>query len=824
MADYLSQFTGSEIDARLAKVPQLETGKQDKLVSGSNIKTVNGQSILGSGNIEVQAGDTDAVKYVAQTLTEEQKAQARANIDAASLADIADMDFVTAASLPTASASTMGHIYLIGPDANDNYDRYFTQQDGSSYSWVSLGSTQIDLSTYATKAEVTQLEAEANTGYLPKNELAQSVVTNLKFNSGRTAFQSTQSPSLFVTYCPVNFGDKIRIKANTTGSVVFIYGFCSSIPADGVSVTDGTRLEDSQIGFDIDAPFTGYFAFYCVSSAFINANVTRLADTLFAPNKVESHILGIADFLGIGNTTIYSQYLKTLIPGHTYRFYLENWVKATSSSYHIFAVWSYDSNGAETELFYVRGDASLSPYYDVAIPSSGFVSIRISGRISSGVTAKCHIMDITPFKPIEQEVSEQDWKISSHISANITMTGEGNTTIESQRFTDVIPGHTYRIYLLNWVRGTTGSYHQFGIWGYDTEDAQTTIISVRGDFGAVKPYYDFTIPDGIVSISIYGRISTGVDAKCYINDISAIVNTPESKHLNICLLGNSYTADAWRYVPAMLLDYGITCKIEFYYRGSGSLWDLDTQWTSDSQYDIANEDGTTHIRLHFSCDSRVSPNWSQKTRKSAKDIIESGKWDIVEIQQRGNYCRVLSDYSPWLQNVIDKILTSCPYNFDLWWFSAYNNVSQNSVAGRNQESLDAQKVIYKAYPFAHIIPAASAVFGCQLDPALADLGDSTYKHLYSDDNNHLQEGLPCYVVACSVVQSILQKMGIPTSVMGDQFRPTAENIVDLGMDATANGESTGVTEENCRKAQKEAVIACRSPFDIQPPIAPEFNP
>ena len=165
MADYISQFTGSEIDSRLAKVPQIESaleGKQATLVSGTNIKTVNGQSVLGSGDMTIQAGDTDAVKYVSQTLTDAQKAQARANIGAASLADIADMDFVTATTLPTASASTMGHIYLIGPDANDNYDRYFTQESSGSYSWVSLGSTQIDLSTYATQAEVSQLEAEVH--------------------------------------------------------------------------------------------------------------------------------------------------------------------------------------------------------------------------------------------------------------------------------------------------------------------------------------------------------------------------------------------------------------------------------------------------------------------------------------------------------------------------------------------------------------------------------------------------------------------------------------------------------------------------------------
>lgn len=52
MADYTSQFSGSEIDARLAKVPQL----QDKLVSGTNIKTINDESILGSGNIKIEGG------------------------------------------------------------------------------------------------------------------------------------------------------------------------------------------------------------------------------------------------------------------------------------------------------------------------------------------------------------------------------------------------------------------------------------------------------------------------------------------------------------------------------------------------------------------------------------------------------------------------------------------------------------------------------------------------------------------------------------------------------------------------------------------------
>lgn len=72
----------------------LANGRQAKLVSGTNIKTINNTSILGSGNIRIdaniQAVDTQEtlddvntntyVKYVAQTLTDEQKAQVRENI------------------------------------------------------------------------------------------------------------------------------------------------------------------------------------------------------------------------------------------------------------------------------------------------------------------------------------------------------------------------------------------------------------------------------------------------------------------------------------------------------------------------------------------------------------------------------------------------------------------------------------------------------------------------------------------------------------------------------------------------------------------------
>lgn len=67
------------------------SGKQDTLISGENIKTINGQSILGSGDIQTGGGSADAVKYTEQTLTDAQKTQARTNIAAASESEVSQL-------------------------------------------------------------------------------------------------------------------------------------------------------------------------------------------------------------------------------------------------------------------------------------------------------------------------------------------------------------------------------------------------------------------------------------------------------------------------------------------------------------------------------------------------------------------------------------------------------------------------------------------------------------------------------------------------------------------------------------------------------------
>lgn len=281
-------------------------------------------------------------------------------------------------------------------------------------------------------------------------------------------------------------------------------------------------------------------------------------------------------------------------------------------------------------------------------------------------------------------------------------------------------------------------------------------------------------------------------------------------HLNICVLGNSYSNDAYSYVPFILRNFGITTNVHIYYRGSGSLHDLDEQWEDDDPYGIADLDGGRHMRLYFSIDTRGQDHWQKRGPRSAREIVASEKWDIISLQQGGRRARVEESYYPYLENVMDKIARECAYPYQLAWFMAYNAGNDNY----NQESVDMQRRIVEEFSFPMVFPVATAVFSAQEHPVLSELGDSEFKRMYASDNVHLQEGLPCYLAALTIAQAILNQYLPGRSVLEDRNRPTQSWIRDRG-GITPNGESTGVTDENCIVARRIAVKANEQPFQIQ---------
>lgn len=67
---------------------------------------------------------------------------------------------VVVEELPVASAETIENVYLIYNENTGDYDRYFTQFDGETYSWVQAGSLTINLADYRRKDDDVWLTQE----------------------------------------------------------------------------------------------------------------------------------------------------------------------------------------------------------------------------------------------------------------------------------------------------------------------------------------------------------------------------------------------------------------------------------------------------------------------------------------------------------------------------------------------------------------------------------------------------------------------------------------------------------------------------------------
>ena len=170
---------GGMIAAETAARERAVASKQDTLVSGQNIKTINGESVLGAGNIEIQGGTSNwdditgkpdfaevATSGDYNDLTNKPTIPDVSNL--ATKAEIADMETRTHAA---ATYATKGEIpslegYLTETEANETYA---TKEDLADYQPVG---------DYATKAELASKQDTLVSGTNIKTVNGQSLLGN----------------------------------------------------------------------------------------------------------------------------------------------------------------------------------------------------------------------------------------------------------------------------------------------------------------------------------------------------------------------------------------------------------------------------------------------------------------------------------------------------------------------------------------------------------------------------------------------------------------------------------------------------------------------
>lgn len=348
MAVYQSEFQGATIDARLAAVATMQTAisNLESAVAAKYSKPSSGipETDLAANVQSALALARTAIQSLSDYYT---KAQVD-DITAAIAASVDSTSGVVVTTLPSAGAGTLGKIYYVGPDANGFYDRYVTSYDGSTYSWLALGNTEVDMTQYATVEQLNQLDQEIN-GLNYDKTFAVSGYGYPTYDTVRLLAGVSYQIKLTVSN-PTGSGT-IYFRLASNGTALKEKGVASPF---AVTTVDYTPEQD----VDADIQFATGNSCSCKVEITSEAVVAKRAE-LVALNMEKSACLGIRRIFSINNAATSESIDITGLPAGTYKIQLI-FAGATPPA----AINIYGTSGDKTGIISTYADKANKVWFD----------------------------------------------------------------------------------------------------------------------------------------------------------------------------------------------------------------------------------------------------------------------------------------------------------------------------------------------------------------------------------------------------------------------------------------------------------------------------
>lgn len=284
-------------------------------------------------------------------------------------------------------------------------------------------------------------------------------------------------------------------------------------------------------------------------------------------------------------------------------------------------------------------------------------------------------------------------------------------------------------------------------------------------------------------------------------------NLSAQREIRVLSIGNSYSRDAFSYVPFIMHGIAPDVKLTFgimYFPGMSLKGHLDRITDEASVYE-------------YDKFMPQSGAWKTVKKVTAESIVKDEPWDIVILQQASTDSKNFATYQPYLDGIINWLYGELAHPVRLGWlltpayptgYSLLNDYGITSDGMFNMISGCAKRVV-DSTPVDFVIPCGTAVQNARCTP-LDSVGN--FRHL-SFEGRHLQEGLGCQVEAYVAVLSVLSMTSPYMSIFGDRTRVTSDWVVGKNIPGP-DGKPVGSTDANCAIAQKCAVMAFKHPFEI----------
>lgn len=296
--------------------------------------------------------------------------------------------------------------------------------------------------------------------------------------------------------------------------------------------------------------------------------------------------------------------------------------------------------------------------------------------------------------------------------------------------------------------------------------------------------------------------------------LSSVGGGREKRHLNILVLGNSYSHDSFMYVPFMLKEYGIDITIGIYERGAGSVYHAKAEYNKETAGDFAIIDTSvdTSWRVIF---NQTSPH---KCVVYPQENELSWRWDMIVFQQASMDSVKSDQYDPstnvyrYVDELLELVMADAEYPFMLGWNINHTNNVNDGEYNYPFKVLERCKATSEHYPVDIVFPYGTAIFIAQEDPVLSLLGSGGDLRYF--DNTHLNEGLPCYLASLAIIECLFRNFYPMFTVIGDTTVPDSNWRAGKGL-LGQHGTPVGLTDENRRKAQCIAVQANLNKFNYK---------
>lgn len=221
LADYVTE---EELKNKNYATITALSDKQDKLVSGDNIKTINGKSILGEGNITIQGegGNIDLSEYITKTELDNKGYLTSIPSEYITDSELEEKGYITEIpseyvtetelnnkgylkSIPSeyiTETELLGKDYATNTTVNSKQDELVSGQNIKTINGTSIlgsgnitiqGGTSVDLSNYVTK---TELNSKGYITEIPSEYITESELSNKGYITG--------IPSEYITETELN--------------------------------------------------------------------------------------------------------------------------------------------------------------------------------------------------------------------------------------------------------------------------------------------------------------------------------------------------------------------------------------------------------------------------------------------------------------------------------------------------------------------------------------------------------------------------------------------------------------------------------------------